>query len=140
MYYFLAVFAGVLVAGMVVLNGQLTDFYGLYSATLLIHAVGLVTSLIFAAVKKDPMFKHKRFHWKYYIGGAIGAATTLFNNMAYGVISVSAILALTLLGQSVTSFVIDEFGLFEMPKQRFDRRKIFGLVLISIGIALMIAL
>jgi len=140
MYYFLAVFAGVLIAGMVVQNGRLTDFYGLYPATLLIHAVGLLTSLLFAAIKKDPVFRRKRFHWKYYIGGAVGAATTLFNNMAFGYISVSAILALTLLGQSVTSFVIDEFGLFEMPKQRFDRRKIIGLLLISIGIALMIAL
>ena len=102
--------------------------------------VGLVTSLVFAAIKKDPLVRTKRPSFRYYIGGAVGAATTLFKNMAFGLIRISAILAITLVGQSVTSFCIDAFGLFEMPKQHFDKRKLVGLLLISAGIVLMIAL
>ncbi|MGI6150914.1 MAG: DMT family transporter [Christensenellales bacterium] len=140
MYHFLAVFAGVLIAGMVVQNGRLADFYGLYPSTLLIHAVGLLFSLGFAAVKRESLRPKARLSPRYYIGGAIGAATTLFNNLAFGHISVSAILALTLLGQSITSFCIDAFGLFDMEKQSFDKRKLLGLFLISAGIVLMIVL
>lgn len=140
MYYFLSVLAGVLIAGMVVQNGRLADFYGVYASTLFIHVVGLLFSLGFMAAKRETLRPRVRPAFKYYIGGAVGAATTLFNNMAFGHISISAILALTLLGQSVTSFCIDSFGLFEMEKQAFDKRKLFGLFLISAGIALMIAL
>lgn len=140
MYNFLSVLAGVLIAVMVVQNGRLSDHFGVYAATLFIHAVGLLCVLAFIGLKREPLRPKARPALKYYIGGLIGAATTLFNNMAFGHISVSAILALTLLGQSVTSLCIDSLGLFEMPKHHFDPRKLFGLALISLGIVLMIVL
>ncbi len=140
MYYFLSVLAGVLIAGMVVQNGRLADFYGVYASTLFIHVVGLLFSLVFMAAKREPLRPKHHPAFKYYIGGVVGVATTLFNNMAFGHISISAILALTLLGQSITSFFIDSFGLFEMEKHPLDNRKLFGVALIAAGIALMITL
>ncbi len=74
-------------------------------------------SLGFVA-EKETLRPKVRPSFKYYIGGAVGAATTLFNNMAFGHISISAILALTLLGQSVTSFCIDSFGLSRWKSRR----------------------
>lgn len=74
------------------------------------------------------------------MGGMIGVFTIVFNNMAFGKISVSAILALGLLGQSITSIFADHFGIFKMPKIKFNKRKIIGVAFLIAGIFVMITI
>lgn len=138
MYYLLSIIAGILTSSMITVNGTLTDFYGSYTASVIIHFVGLVVLAIYLIIKRESFLPKERLPLYYFLGGAIGVGTTIFNNMAFGKISVSAILALTLLGQSITSIVIDHFGLFGMPVERFNRKKIFGLVFVLIGIVIII--
>jgi transporter family-2 protein len=137
MYYFLSLLTGVLISVMVALNGGLTVQYGVYSATVIIHITGLILISIFLLAKRERPFI-KRYAWFLYLGGIIGVFTTVFNNLAFGRISVSAILALGLFGQSITGLLIDQYGFFGMPKHPFGKQKIFGLLLILSGIALMI--
>ncbi|MCL2361629.1 MAG: DMT family transporter [Defluviitaleaceae bacterium] len=137
MFYFLSLLMGILISVMIAVNGGLTNEYGVYSATIIIHTVGLI--LITAAVRyKKERFFPGNIPWFLYLGGAIGVFTTVANNLSFGRISVSAILALGLLGQSVTGLVIDQFGLMGMPKHPFTKDKILGLTLILAGIASMI--
>jgi len=122
---------------MVAFNGGLTSFYGVYSATVIIHVVGLVLIVAIVLSKRERFFPG-RFAWFLYLGGAIGVLTTVFNNFSFGRISVSAILALGLFGQAVGGLVIDQYGLFGMRKHPFSRQKVIGLLLILAGIAAMI--
>lgn len=137
MNYMIALLSGIIIAVMVVCNGGLTAQFGVYSANVIIHIVGLllITLLIFIR-GKNPFAK--KMPWYLYLGGAIGVATTAFNNLAYGRISVSAILALGLLGQSIASIIIDQFGFLNLPKHPFKKNKLLGLLLIVCGIVLMI--
>jgi len=128
---------GIMIAVMVAFNGGLTERYGVYSATVMIHIVGLIMILAIVLIKRDKLFA-KRHAWFLYLGGAIGIFTTMFNNMAFGRISVSAILALGLFGQSVAGIIVDKYGLWGMPKHAFSKHKLIGLALILIGIASMI--
>jgi len=137
MFYFLSLVMGIMITVMVAINGGLTSFYGVYSATVMIHLVGLVIISAAVFIKKERFFPG-RFTWYLYLGGAIGVFTTLANNISFGRISVSAIMALGLLGQTVTGLVIDQYGLFGMQKHRFTKDKIIGLALILAGIASMI--
>ena len=137
MYYFLSLLTGVLISVMIAFNGRLTGQYGAYSATVIIHITGLILITGMSLIKREQLFS-KRHVWFLYLGGAIGVLTTVFNNIAFGRISVSAILALGLFGQSVTGLIIDRFGLFGMSKRSFTVRKIYGLLLILAGIASMI--
>ena len=138
MYYFLALLTGVLISVMVAFNGGLTKQYGIYSATVIIHIAGLVLITLLTLVKKERPFS-KRNAWFLYLGGVIGVMTTVFNNLSFGRISVSAILALGLFGQSAAGLVIDQYGLLSMPRHPFIKRKIIGLLLILGGIASMIS-
>ena len=52
-------------------------------------------------------------------------------------LGVSLTVSLSLLGQLVTSLVIDNFGYFNMPIIKFNKRKILGLVVIAVGIYVM---
>jgi len=122
---------------MIAVNGGLTTHYGVYTATVIIHIVGLILIVGVVAMKKERFFP-ARFPWFLYLGGAIGVLTTVYNNLSFGRISVSAILALGLFGQSVTGLVIDQYGFFGMQKHPFSKEKTIGLLLILAGIASMI--
>ena len=137
MYYFLALLTGIIISVMLAFNGGLSMQYGPYMATVIIYAVGLILVSIFVLLKKERPFS-KKHAWFLYLGGPIGVMAIEFNNMAFGRISVSAILALGLLGQSVAGILIDQYGFFGMSKHPFTKRKIIGFFLILCGIASMI--
>lgn len=138
MYYLFSVLTGILISVMLVVNGELTGFYGIYPATVIIHIVGLLCIAVILLAKRETIFPRKKVPWYYYLGGVIGVATTVFNNVSFGRISVSAIMALGLLGQSFSSLLIDQFGWFSMQKRVFNRKKLVGIGLIIAGIACMI--
>jgi len=137
MFYLLSLLTGILISVMVAFNGGLTEQYGVYSATIIIHIAGLILITSIVLFKRDKVFA-ARYPIYLYLGGAIGVFTTVFNNLAFGRISISAILALGLLGQSIAGLTIDQFGLFGMTKHSFTKGKFIGLFLIIGGIASMI--
>ncbi|MCL2187620.1 MAG: DMT family transporter [Defluviitaleaceae bacterium] len=139
MYYLLALFTGILIAVMITFNGNLTAAQGLYSATVIIHLVGLVGISALLLVKREsPFTREKRPPIHLYLGGAIGVITVLLTNSAFGNISVSALLALGLFGQSLTGILVDQFGLFGMDRHPFRRFKLAGLALMLVGIGVMV--
>ena len=137
MFYLLSLLMGIMITIMVAVNGGLTGFYGLYTATVIIHVVGLIIISVAVFVKREKFFPGK-YSWFLYLGGAIGVFTTLANNISFGRISVSAIMALGLLGQTVTGLFIDQYGLFGMKQHRFTKDKLIGLALILAGIGAML--
>ena len=136
MYYPISLIIGSIIAVMITINGWLTARYGMYTAAVIIHIVGLIVIMIVLFIKKDKPFA-KMHPWYFYLGGAIGVATTVFNNLAFGRISVSAIMALLLFGQSIFGLIIDQYGLMGMPKHPFTKGKLAGLILMLGGIAVM---
>lgn len=137
MNYLLTVATGMLVSIMIALNGGLSNQYGVYASTVIIHIVGLVAISLIVIMKKERPFA-KRTDWLFYMGGVIGVATTSFNNIAFGRISVSAILALALLAQSVLGLFFDHYGWLGMPRHAFRKKKIVGLALLLLGIVVML--
>ncbi|MEA4869184.1 MAG: DMT family transporter [Christensenella sp.] len=136
MYYLISLFIGIMVAVMITINGGLTTLYGVYSATVIIHIVGLVLiGAIILGRREKPFQKAQK--WYLYIGGVLGVATTASTNFAFGKISVSAILAIGLFGQSVAGILVDQFGLFGMRKHPFRAHQIPGILLVAGGIAWM---
>ena len=72
-----------------------------------------------------------------FTGGLIGILTVLFTNASFMGLGVSLTVSLSLLGQLITSLVIDHFGYFNMPVVEFNKKKILGLVIIIAGIYVM---
>jgi transporter family-2 protein len=138
MFFFLSLLMGVFISIMIAVNGWLSVDVGLYTATVLIHIVGLVLICAVVLIMRVRPFA-ARHKWYLYMGGAIGVATTVFNNLAFGRISISAILGLVLLGQSVASIAVDQWGLFGMPQHRVNKWKLPGIAIIIAGIATMVA-
>jgi transporter family-2 protein len=138
MYQLLALLTGLTLSIMISINGNLSQQYGVFTASAIIHVVGSVFALLLCVIKKE-----KKHVWGYtpkwiYLGGAIGVFSTLFNNFSYGHISMTSIVALGLLGQTVTSITIDSLGLFGMKKHPFQKASLIGLIFSFSGIFTML--
>ena len=137
MNYFISIFTGVILAVMVSLNGGVSNTAGNYASSVIIHFIGLIGIIFVLIFTKSKIKNLKGIPFYMFSGGLIGVLTVLFTNASSSVLGVSLTVSLTLLGQLVTSLVIDNFGYFNMPVVKFDKRKILGLVIIITGIYVM---
>ena len=102
MFYGLSLLAGMLISVMVVFNGGLNAQMGFGLSMVVIHISGLLAILTVLLIKREkPSFP--RMHPVWYSAGLLGILTTVFNLVAFGHISVSAMMALGLLGESMSS-------------------------------------
>ncbi len=139
MFNFLALLSGIVIAVMVVFNGDLTAVYGNYNATFIIHLVGVIFAFFFSKIRGQKVFSREKLPLWLYSAGAIGIFTTLFNNYSFGKISLTGILALTLFGQTVFSLLIDNLGLFGMKKHPLRKSSLIGLLFSLAGIIFMLS-
>jgi len=139
MYCLLALLIGAVISVMVAVNGNLSALYGVFGAAVIIHVVGCVFSFLWLKIRRQKIsVRDADIPVWYFLGGAIGFFTTLFNNFSYGKISMSAIVALGLLGQMITSLLLDTMGLLGMKKVPLRRSTCAGILLSLIGISVMV--
>jgi transporter family-2 protein len=139
-YYALSVVTGMIVSVMIMINGMFANHSGVYTSTVVIHITGLIAITLYMIFKKEfrKLFK-KKVPFYLYLGGVIGVLTILFNNLAFSKIDISALLALTLLGQSVASLIVDHYGFLGMKKVKFTSKKFVGITFVLIGVCFMIS-
>lgn len=140
MYNLLALLSGFIIAVVVTFNGQLTAVYGNYNATFIIHLVAVVFSFLFLKIGKKKIFPRKKLPFWFYLGGAVGMFNALFQNYAFGKISLTSILALCLFGQTVTSLLIDRYGFFGMETHPFKKSSFVGFAFAIVGVVVMLDL
>lgn len=138
MAFILAILASILISVMVAANGELSTSVGIYPATLIANLVGLGTMSVITAVGRQNPFRLRGVSPLLLTGGIIGVATTVFNNLSFGRISVTSIVALSLLGEAITSLTIDRFGLFGMTKCPLNKARVVGIIAAALGIAVML--
>lgn len=138
MYYLLTVFSSIIISVMIVFNGELSNVYGAYFSVIIIHVVGLIFITGILLVKKYKFRVQEKLPWYNYVGGVIGYCTAIFNVLAFGKISISAIIALCLFGQMVTALIVDSYGLMGMKKLAITRSKLVGILITMIGVIFMV--
>ncbi len=137
MNIFITNFLGVLLTFMIILNSGLSNNVGMVVSLFFIHIVGLLGTLVINILKKDNLAYKKSVPFYLYLGGALGVITVGSNNVAFVTIGASLTAALALLGQTVSSVLVDSYGLQGAPKQPFNKKKLIGISVILIGIIVM---
>ncbi len=129
--------SGVMIAVMILMNAQLSSAWGSWTAAVIIHLTGLIVVLIWMLVRREAPFTRNKMPLILYMGGAVGALSTVFTNMAAPEIGVSATLALGLMGQTAASALIDGLGALGAARTRFRPRSAAGMALIALGVWVM---
>ncbi|MHC1748636.1 MAG: DMT family transporter [Cellulosilyticaceae bacterium] len=137
MYNLYAAIIGIFIALMIGINGILSEQVGTYSSTVMIHLIGFIAIIGIVLIKKVKISFNRSIPLYLYLGGAIGVFTVLFNVTSFSAIGASLTMALGLLGESIASTIIDHYGLFGTKITHFNPKKIWGLLLIILGIAVM---
>lgn len=151
MYNLIAIFIGFLFTIMVAINSGLTTSFGAqYDANGFSSHLGMGYTLFYfhlialVLTTLTLIFTRKKFKFKsslpfyFYIGGTIGFFMVFINTVCITKLGASLSIAAIILGQTLTSMIIDHYGLFKMDVKKFDIRKLSGLFAISVGLCLMI--
>ncbi|AWZ49711.1 hypothetical protein C3495_13295 [Clostridiaceae bacterium 14S0207] len=134
MYNFFALIIGGMLATMIYFNVTLANSSGMLLSTLIINLVGLLSAIIFVSFSKEKKMVLKNIPLYFFLGGIFSIFVVLSNNFCLPILGISLNTALSLLGQSVTSSLIDNFGLFGLEKIPFNKNKFPGFLLVLIGI------
>lgn len=131
----LALFAGLLLAGMVALNGGLAKYIGPVEGSFVIHAIGLVTAALLVVLKLPENKNPKHIISKLsYFGGIFGAIIVVI--VGYTVnspIGVAGTIAMVILGQLLFGFFVDITGFFNLPKRKILAKDLLQTILLLIG-------
>lgn len=138
MYTMMTVLSGVILAIMVAVNGSLSDHYGVFVSSVIIRIAGSLFALLACLIRRERILVRERIPLWFYLGGAIGVSTTSLQNLAFGRISMTSIIALGLLGQSLTSVLIDALGLFGMKRVPLKKSSFIGFAFALWGIGMML--
>ncbi len=137
MNIFITNFLGVLLTFMIFLNSGLTENLGMVVALFFIHIMGLIGSIIITVFKKESMAYKTSLPFYLYLGGVLGVFTVASNSLAFMTIGASLTATLALLGQTISSIIVDVYGLQGTPKQTFNKKKLLGIFVILVGIVVM---
>lgn len=139
MYNFLALISGAIIGFVILLNGGLAQVYGMYNATIIFHIVAVIFTFIVCKIGKKKILPSEKLPLWFYLGGILMVFPTLFENFAFGKISMTSIMALSLFGQTVCSLFIDRFGWLGMQKHPFEKTSLIGIIFSLTGIGIMLS-
>lgn len=140
MYKGLALKTGMLLSVMFLINGMLTSVTGAYFSNLVFHLVGLLFIIIIAVITKNKWVNLKEIPLIFFLPGILSNVTIVLNNICIGKLGITLTIGIGLFGQLIVSNLIDHFGLFEMPVNKFKKEKLIGFSIILSGILVMVYL
>ncbi len=138
MFNILSIFIGILIGLMTSFNGILATYTGNYTSSVIIHFIGLIGVTFILFFNKAKLKFDRSIPLALYSAGVIGVFTVLFNNLTFVPLGATLTMALGLLGQTISSIIIDHFGLLGVTVSKFNSKKLIGLCIIIIGLIIMV--
>ena len=138
MYYSILFLAGLLQGVMLSLNAQLGNHYSLFGVSFFVHVIALVLLLFYLLVIKKEKLTFTGAPWYIYLVGLMGIGVVASSSWATIHVGAGTVMAISTLGQLISSEVIDAFGLFGLKKTLPNIRQLPGFLLVAAGVALVI--
>ena len=137
LYYLLLLLAGALQGVMVSLNGQLGNYYSMFAICFFVHGIALILLFGYLLARRTRL-DFRGAPWYVYFVGIFGIAIVASSSWCTLKVGASVMLAISTAGQILSSQLIDQFGLFGMPVQKFRAKQLPGYVLLAAGVALVV--
>jgi len=144
MYYLLAIVTGLLLAIMVYFNGLLGASTTIYVGSVIFHAVGLFIfgfTLLLIGKTQNLRYKEsiKPSLLALILPGVLGSFTIVLSNIALVQIGVTLMVGISLIGQVVTSMIIDTCGYLGKEKSSLTIPQGVGTGLMLSGVWLLLS-
>jgi len=133
----LAFFTGLLLSIMLTFNGLLSVATNAYVSNVIYHGIGFIFfGIILTILHKQQ--KPVSFRLIYFIPGFLGSITIVLNNVVLNALGVTMMIAFTLVGQVVTSLIIDQWGLLGKEVITSKLRQWVGVLIMVAGLIIMV--
>lgn len=137
MLMILMVAGGVAVAVQPSINARLAEKTGYLQAATISFAVGTLVLLLISLTTAQGSFrKISEVDWWQLSGGLFGAFFVTMTIVGVPRIGTTAVLALTIVSQLLAGLVMDHYGVFGMRGIPVDMKRLLGVVLLLVGVAL----
>ncbi len=137
LYSLIIIVAAFFVALQTPVNSDLARVIGSNTwATIISFAVGLVVLLIYAMVTQQPLSVKKLSTVPPYLfsGGVLGAVFVLTIVILFPKVGAMNVVILILVGQTICSLLIDQYGWFNAPISPINTQKVLSLGLMLIAV------
>jgi|GEM_PF-406092 len=139
--YVIIFIMGIITATINSANSMLADKVGLFESVLIVHLIGLTTSIIYYVLleknKKQSLMKVIKEKPYLILGGFIGSFAVVSISFSVQQIGVFLVSTALVAGQFVFSFIIDMKGWFGFEKVQMNKQKVASIILMLVGVMLL---
>lgn len=137
--FLVAAISGIAMAIQGTMNSSLSQKTSLLSATLVVHIIGTLVSLIAALAWRSPLLK---FHWVsvpwyLYLGGILSVLIVGLVAISIPKVGVCNATTAIIIGQVSMAVLIDHFGWFGMSRLPWTPWQLVGIALFAAGAKLL---
>jgi bacterial/archaeal transporter family-2 protein len=132
---------GGLIALQAPINSQLGRAVGSWQAAFVSFAIGTIVLTFIAALAKGGLGQigeARHLTWYYLSGGVLGAAYVTTVLVTVRSLGAGGVVAATIAGQLTLSLIVDQLGWLGVEKQPITALKVFGVLLLAAGVALIV--
>lgn len=135
--FLIALLSGALMSVQGVFNTQVTKASGIWSASAFVQFSALLVCLgAWGITERKSLFQVFEVQPKYMLlGGVIGAFITYTVIRSMDMLGPAKAVMLIVIAQLIVAYVIELFGMFGVEKQPLELRKIIGMGIAIVGIA-----
>lgn len=132
---------GGLIALQAPINSQLGKRVGTLQGAFVSFAIGTLLLLVLASVATGGLGRigeARHLTWYYLMGGVLGAAYVTSVLVTVRTLGAGGVTAATIAGQLTAAVLVDQFGLFGLPRQPINAPRVVGIGLLAAGVWLII--
>ncbi|WP_313526137.1 DMT family transporter [Anaerotignum sp.] len=137
-YFVFLILAGVFQGFMVSLNGQLGNYYSLFGICFFVHMIAAVLLFFYIKFKEKKPITFRGVPKYVYAVGFMGVAMVSTSSWCTLHIGATAMLSLSVIGQMISSAIVDHYGWFNAPKKPFRLKQLPCYLLVVVGVLIVV--
>ncbi|WP_317853699.1 DMT family transporter [Chakrabartyella piscis] len=137
-YFVILAIAGLLQGMMVSFNGQLSTYYSLFTVCFFVHFIAAVLLLIYVKAQGKDDFDFRGAPKYVYIVGIMGLIIVTTSSWCTVAVGATAMLSLSVVGQLISSAIIDHNGWFGLKQKKFQLKQLPSYMLVIAGVLLVV--
>lgn len=135
MYYIGNIGIGILISFLIFFNGALSKIVGNFTSLFIAHIVGFIAIAIINYFVKSEKKKYPKEFFLYF-GGVFNILNFFTQNITMKTIGVSSTVIFIIVGQMISSIIIDHFGFLGRKIHKIQPNKLISFFIILIGAVL----
>lgn len=137
-YYIFLALAGVFQGFMISLNGQLGNYHSLFGVCFFVHIIAAILLYLYIKFKEKKPITFRGVPKYVYVVGFMGVAMVSTSSWCTLHIGATALLSLSVIGQMLSSAIVDHYGWFNTVKKPFRLKQLPCYLLVLAGVLIVV--